>query len=107
VESDDLLACAKREFLEETNLRPKGDFIPLRPVRQKSGKTVHAFAVETDLDLSCSRSNAYSQEWPPGSGKFKSFPEIDRIAYFDLATARIKILPYQLPFLDELSAMLA
>jgi predicted NUDIX family NTP pyrophosphohydrolase len=106
VESDDLLACAKREFLEETNLPLKGQFIPLQPVRQKSGKTVHAFALEADLDLSRSRSNLYKQEWPPGSGKFKSFPEIDRIAYFDLPTARIKILPYQLPYLDELGAML-
>jgi predicted NUDIX family NTP pyrophosphohydrolase len=107
VESDNLLACAKREFLEETNLTLKGDFVPLQPVRQKSGKTVHAFAVEADLDLSRSRSNLYKQEWPRGSGKFKSFPEIDRIAYFDLPIARVKILAYQLPYLDELSALLA
>jgi predicted NUDIX family NTP pyrophosphohydrolase len=106
VESDDLLACAQREFLEETNLRLKGEFIPLRPVRQKSGKTVHAFAIEANLDLSRSRSNSYQQEWPPGSGKFKNFPEVDRVAYFDLPAARIKILPYQLPYLAELSAML-
>jgi len=106
VESDDLLACAKREFLEETNLPLKGDFVPLRPVRQKSGKTVHAFAIEADLDLSRSRSNLYKQEWPRGSGKFRSFPEIDRISYFDLPAARVKILPYQLPYLEELTAML-
>ena len=106
VESDDLLACAKREFLEETNLPLTGDFVPLRPVRQKSGKTVHAFAVEADLDLSRSRSNLYRQEWPRGSGKFMSFPEIDRIAYFDLPVARDKILAYQLPYLEELCAML-
>ena len=106
VESDDLLACAKREFLEETNLPLKGIFVPLQPVRQKSGKTVHAFAIEADLDLSRSRSNRYQQEWPPGSGKFKSFPEIDRIAYFDLEIARAKILPYQLPYLAELTVIL-
>jgi predicted NUDIX family NTP pyrophosphohydrolase len=106
VESDDLLACAKREFLEETNLPLKGTFVPLQPVRQKSGKTVHAFAIEADLDLSRSRSNHYQQEWPPGSGKFKSFPEIDRIAYFELTTARYKILPYQLPYLAELTVLL-
>ncbi len=102
VESGDLLACAKREFNEETGLTAKGDFIPLNPVRQKSGKTVHAFALEGDFDLSKFASNEFEMEWPPHSGKTQSFPEMDRIAYFKLATARRKILPAQRPFIEEL-----
>jgi len=102
VESDNLLTCAKREFNEETGLTAAGDFIPLKPVRQKSGKTVHAFALEGDFDLSKFASNEFEMEWPPHSGKKQSFPEMDRIAYFKLATARRKILPAQRPFIEEL-----
>jgi len=102
VESGDVLACAKREFNEETGLTAKGDFIPLNPVRQKSGKTVHAFALEGDFDLSGFASNEFEMEWPPHSGQTQSFPEMDRIAYFKLATARRKILPAQRPFIEEL-----
>jgi predicted NUDIX family NTP pyrophosphohydrolase len=106
VESDDLLACAKREFSEETNLVAEGEFMPLTPVKQKSGKTVHAFAVEADLVLDNCRSNYFKVEWPPRSGKWKSFPEIDRVAYFELPSAREKILPYQQPLLVELAEKL-
>ncbi len=102
VESDNLLACAKREFNEETGLTAAGDFIPLKPVRQKSGKTVHAFALEGDFDLSKFASNKFEMEWPPHSGKKQSFPEMDRIAYFKLATARRKILLAQRAFIEEL-----
>jgi predicted NUDIX family NTP pyrophosphohydrolase len=102
VESGNLLACAKREFNEETGLTAAGTFIPLKPIRQKSGKTVHAFALESDFDLSAFVSNAFEMEWPPRSGKRQSFPEMDRIAYFKLATARRKILPAQRPFVEEL-----
>src|SRR5215475_10659712 len=87
VESGDLLACARREFTEETGLVADGEFMPLKAVKQKSGKTVHAFALPADLDLSNSRSNYFQAEWPPRSGKLKSFPEVDRVAYFDLGTA--------------------
>ena len=107
VESGDLLGCARREFTEETGLVADGMFAPLAPVRQKSGKTVHAFAVEADFDISQCRSNHFKVEWPPRSGKWKNFPEIDKVAYFDLATAREKILTYQQPFIDELARMLA
>jgi len=103
VESGDLLACARREFTEETGLVADGEFVPLKPVKQKSGKTVHAFAVESDFDTSQCRSNHFKAEWPPRSGKWKTFPEIDRVAYFDLDTARIKILEYQRPFIEELA----
>lgn len=106
VVSDDLLACARREFNEETGLTAEGDFLPLSPIRQKSGKTVHAFALEADFDLAHVSSNSFEMEWPPRSGRKQSFPEIDRVAWFDLATARRKILPGQLAFIDELVARL-
>jgi predicted NUDIX family NTP pyrophosphohydrolase len=102
VESGDLLSCAKREFNEETGLVAAGPFITLKPLRQKSGKIVHAFALEADFDLDAFSSNMFEMEWPPRSGKHQSFPEIDRIAYFSLTTARRKLLPGQRPFIDEL-----
>jgi len=102
VESGDVLACAKREFNEETGLTAAGEFIPLKPIRQKSGKTVHAFALEGDFDLTNFASNEFEMEWPPRSGKRARFPEVDRIAYFKLPTARRKILPAQRPFIEEL-----
>jgi len=102
VESGDLLACAKREFTEETGLVAKGPFMPLTSLRQKSGKVVHAFAHEADFSLAKFSSNHFEMEWPPRSGKQQSFPEIDRIAYFSVAVARKKILAGQRPFIDEL-----
>jgi len=102
VVTDDLLACARREFNEETGLTAAGEFMPLTPARQMSGKIVHAFALEADFDLSRVTSNTFEMEWPPRSGRMQSFPEVDRAAWFDLATARKKILPGQLPFIEEL-----
>ena len=102
VESGDVLACAKREFNEETGFIAAGPFIALTPLRQKSGKLVHAFALDADFDLTTFSSNKFEMEWPPRSGKRQSFPEIDRIAYFSVAAARKKILPGQRPFIDEL-----
>jgi predicted NUDIX family NTP pyrophosphohydrolase len=107
VETDDLLACARREFREETGLHlDEGPATPLTPVRQKSGKLVHAFAVEADLDLTGWHSNEFTLEWPPRSGRIQAYPEIDRLDYFDLRTALRKILPYQWPLLMELSELL-
>ena len=106
VESGDLLACAKREFNEETGLSAAGPFVALTPLRQKSGKTVHAFALDADFDLVAFSSNMFEMEWPPHSGKHQKFPEIDRIAYFSLTTARRKILPGQRPFIEELVQLL-
>ena len=103
VETDDeLIAAARREFTEETNLVAEGDMIELAPVVQKSGKLVHAFALEADFDISQFASNTFLMEWPPKSGRQQSFPEIDRIAYFALPIARQKIIAYQLPLLTEL-----
>jgi predicted NUDIX family NTP pyrophosphohydrolase len=103
---EDLLAAAKREFTEETGFVPAGPFTPLRAVKQKSGKTVHAFACTGDFDPAEMKSNTFEVEWPPKSGRRRSFPEIDRLAWLALDAARAKILTYQLPFLDELEASL-
>jgi predicted NUDIX family NTP pyrophosphohydrolase len=102
VESGDLLACAHREFHEETGLSVNGEAFELQPVRQRNGKIVHGFAIEADLDLSGCHSNSFAMEWPPRSGKMKSFPEVDRVEYFDIDTAMKKIHAYQRPFLIEL-----
>lgn len=107
VESGDPESCARREFNEETGLTAEGALVPLTPLKQKSGKTVHAYALEADFDLAGFRSNDFELEWPPRSGAVQKFPEVDRIAWFDIATARKKILPGQRAFLDELERKLA
>ena len=89
---DEIVAAARREFTEETNLTAHGQLIPLAPVNQKSGKAVHAFAFEDDFDLAQFASNEFEIEWPPKSGRRQRFPEIDRIAYFALPVAMTKIL---------------
>jgi predicted NUDIX family NTP pyrophosphohydrolase len=99
---EDLLAAARREFNEETNLTAVGEVIALTPVNQKSGKAVHAFALEADFDLTRFASNSFDIEWPPKSGRRQNFPEIDRVSYFTLPVAMTKILPYQQPLLREL-----
>ena len=103
---EDLVAAARREFNEETNLTAEGELLALTPVNQKSGKLVHAFAVEADFELGAFSSNTFEIEWPPKSGKRQNFPEIDRIAYFALPAAKIKIIAYQLPLLVALEAHL-
>ena len=99
---DELVAAARREFTEETNLVAEGELIELAPVTQKSGKLVHAFALEADFELSQFASNTFTVEWPPRSGRRQSFPEIDRVGYFTLPIAQRKIITYQLPVLAEL-----
>jgi predicted NUDIX family NTP pyrophosphohydrolase len=106
VNSGDLLECAIREFREETGFTVQGPFTPLAPVRQSSGKTVHAFACESDFDLRAFSSNTFELEWPPRSGKRASFPEIDRIGWFGPQEALEKIIAYQQPFLRELQEKL-
>ena len=101
-----LEAAARREFEEELGTRPEGELVPLGRIRQKSGKYVEAFALEGDLDADAIRSMTMQMEWPPRSGKFAEFPEIDRAAWYDMATARAKILPSQEPILDRFEEML-
>jgi predicted NUDIX family NTP pyrophosphohydrolase len=103
---EDLLATAIREFAEETGVRPAGPFVELTPVRQKGGKIVHAWAVAGNCDPAQIRSNSFRLEYPPRSGLFHEFPEIDRAEFFSLDTARKKINPAQVVFLDELAAQL-
>jgi predicted NUDIX family NTP pyrophosphohydrolase len=99
---DEPLATAVREFEEETGVALAGDFQPLGEVRQAGGKIVIAFALERDLDVAAIRSNTFTMEWPPRSGRTATFPEIDRAEWFDLETAREKINPAQVAFLEQL-----
>jgi predicted NUDIX family NTP pyrophosphohydrolase len=104
-EAEDALACAVREFEEETGAHPRGEFHPLGEITQRGGKYVIAFAVEGDFDVAALKSNTFDLEWPPKSGHKQSFPEVDRAAWFSLAQARHKILPAQAEFIDRLAAM--
>ena len=100
------LAAARREFAEETGAAIDGEFIAVAPVRLPSGKILHAWAVRADFDPAQLRSNTFSMEWPPKSGRSREFPEVDRAAWFSLDRARAKIQPGQLPLLDQLAALL-
>ena len=105
-QGEEPLQAAKREFREETGLSVDGEFRPLQPVRERTGKTVHAFAVEAGLDAASIRSNTFELEWPPKSGRMQEFPEIDRAAWFSLDEARAKIHAGQAGLLDQLTALL-
>ncbi len=99
----DALAAAKREFTEETGFPfPPGELHPLGEARLPSRKRITAWALHGDCDAAAIHSNTFSLEWPPRSGKKRDFPEVDRAAWFDLATARQKIHPAQQVFLDRL-----
>lgn len=100
------LAAARREFAEETGSPVDGPFTSLGSVRMRSGKVVYAWAAEGDLDVSRMRSNVFTLEWPPRSGRQQQFPEADRAAWFPMHEARRRILAAQAPFLDALSAWL-
>jgi predicted NUDIX family NTP pyrophosphohydrolase len=102
----DPLEAAEREFTEETSFIVEGALVALAPLKQPSGKLVLAWAAEGDVDAAKLRSNTFSMEWPPRSGKQQEFSEVDRGAWFDLQTARRKLLPGQVPFLDELESIL-
>jgi len=104
---EDLLEAAKREFEEELGFRADGPFIHLSPIKQKSGKIVHAWAFAGDCDPGSIRSNTFSMEWPPHSAQAASFPEVDRTEFFSLQQARLKINPAQVSLLEELQQRLA
>jgi predicted NUDIX family NTP pyrophosphohydrolase len=106
-DDEDALAAAKREFEEETGVTLSGDFIALKPIKQKSGKTVYAWAVEGDIDADNITSNTFEIEWPPKSGKMASFPEVDRAAWFGFDEAVVKINPAQVGLVEEASAILS
>lgn len=105
-EGEDAFATAKREFLEETGLKAEGDFKELGTLRQPSGKMITAWAFEGDCDTKAVRSNTFTMEWPPRSGRQADFPEVDRAEWFSIDTARSKILRGQLGFIDALCKQL-
>jgi predicted NUDIX family NTP pyrophosphohydrolase len=104
---EDKLEAAKREFLEETSFAPSGPFISLGDIRQKAGKQVCAWAFEGDCDPSQVKGNTFTCEWPPKSGQFRTFPEIDRGEFFSLPDARRKLNQKQAELLDRLEKHLA
>jgi predicted NUDIX family NTP pyrophosphohydrolase len=100
--AEDPLTAAIRELKEETGIDASGEFFPLEPVQQKSGKIVFAWCLEKDVDASDIKSNLFEMEWPPRSGNKRLFPEIDRAAWFNLDESKKKILPGQLPLISAL-----
>jgi predicted NUDIX family NTP pyrophosphohydrolase len=105
-QDEDPLDAAKREFHEETGFTASGEFIPLTPVKLKSGKVVQAWTVEVDCDAAAARSNTFSMEWPPRSGIRREFPEVDRAAWFAIEEAKTKIAQGQAALLEELQKTL-
>jgi predicted NUDIX family NTP pyrophosphohydrolase len=102
-EAEEALACAVREFEEETGTKPDTeDLADLGTVKQKSGKVVQGYALEGDLDADAIRSNTFTMEWPPRSGRQSEFPEVDRAQWFTIDAARERINPAQAAFLDRL-----
>jgi predicted NUDIX family NTP pyrophosphohydrolase len=102
----DHLDAAVREFGEEVGLSVSGTFVALRPLKQKSGKTVVCWAIEADLDLAGFKSNEFDLEWPPRSGRLIRVPECDRAAYFPTEIALRKMLPGQHGFIEEVQGRL-
>lgn len=101
-DKEEPLAAAIREFKEETTIEIKGDFLPLTPLKQKSGKLVYIWAIEYDFPIANIQSNTFQLEWPPKSGKMAEFPELDKFEWFDVDTTIVKLLPGQVPFVYEL-----
>ena len=101
-EGEASLEAAIREFTEETGHVPLGTFEPLAPLRQPSGKTIHAWAVEDEWDAATFVSNSFTMEWPRRSGRMQAFPEVDRVGWFDIDSALKKILAGQRGFVLEL-----
>jgi predicted NUDIX family NTP pyrophosphohydrolase len=104
---EDPLDAARREFREETGIDAGGPFLPLGSIRQKAGKVVHGWAWEGDADASVTTSNSAKMEWPRGSGRWVSYPEIDRCGWFSARAAREKMNPAQAEFVDRLEALLS
>ena len=101
---ESLLETAKREFEEETGFAVDGEFIELGSQKLRSGKIVHAWALEKDIDATRMVSNTFQMEWPRHSGQIREFPEMDKAAWFNLEEARVKIAQGQAGFIDRLVA---
>ena len=104
---EDPLAGARREVAEELGWTPAGAVISLTPIVQKAGKVVQAWAIEADWNPATLQSNTFELEWPRGSGRVQHFPEVDRAAWFSIDEARQRIIPSQVPFLDQLTQLVA
>jgi predicted NUDIX family NTP pyrophosphohydrolase len=102
---EDPLDAAKREFEEETGIKPEGEFVALDQIRQPSGKIIAAWAFEGDCSPKELRSNSFSMQWPPKSGRKQEFPEVDRADWFRVDDARKRIVKGQIGFLDQLTAL--
>ena len=100
---EDRVAAAKREFQEETGFLPEGNLVALTPVKQAGGKVIYAWAVKGDCDAKTIQSNTFSMEWPPRSGKYQEFAEVDRADWFGMNVAKEKILKGQVSLLEELT----
>jgi predicted NUDIX family NTP pyrophosphohydrolase len=105
-DDEEALVAAKREFEEKTGLKPVGEFIEFGALKQPSGKTISAWAIENDFDISAFKSNTISMEWPPRSGRMQEFPEADRAQWLGVAEARRKITKGQVPIVDALERRL-
>jgi predicted NUDIX family NTP pyrophosphohydrolase len=104
-DGEDPLAAARREFQEELGSPVSGEFVKLTPIRQASGKMVHAWAVESNFDRATFKSGTFTMEWPPRSGRRQDFPEVDRAEWFALDDARRKINKAQIALLDQLNSL--
>ncbi len=100
------LEAAVREFKEETGTEVQGPFIPLEPIVQKAGKQVHAWAASGNLDADNIVCNTFTMQWPPRSGQWQSFPEVDKAVWYTIEEATTKINPAQVPFLEQLVQIL-
>lgn len=100
--NEDPLTVARREFNEETGQTIDGNFIELKPIQQKGGKMVYAWAVEGDIDAENIVSNTFRQEWPYKSGNWITIPEVDKAGWFNMEEAKEKINPAQVKFIEEL-----
>ena len=106
-EGEDLFEAAIREFKEELGSSVTGKAIPLKPLRQPSGKIIYAWGVNGDFDTTTLKSNTFSMEWPPKSGQQREFPEVDRAAWFEIEEAKRKIHQGQVPLMEELERMVS
>jgi predicted NUDIX family NTP pyrophosphohydrolase len=104
-DGEEPLACALREFAEETGLHPDAaEYLELGTIKQRGGKLVYAWAFEGDCDVAQLRSNTFTLEWPPRSGRMQEHPELDRFGFYSIEEAREKINPAQVELLDRLLA---